>query len=149
MIRLHIKGILLDENTCEPEVILSTEDELNSFSINIGPAEANAIIVALEEIKTPRPLMHDVFIRFLSQHGFKIESLEIYALVENNYFSRLWYKKGLKRYQMEIRPSDGLALAVRLNIPIYSPKGLLAMNPDLQISIDNKAIYKDSPAFFG
>ena len=149
MIKLHIKGILLDENTGEPEVMLSTEDESYSFSINIGPAEANAIIIALEKIKTPCPLMYDLFIRFLTQHGFKIESLEIYAFIENKYYSRLWYKKGLKRYNMEIRPSDGLALVVRLNIPIYLPKGLLLMHPDLQLSIDNKVIYKDCPASFG
>jgi bifunctional DNase/RNase len=82
MINLHIKGILLDEKTGEPEVILTTEDGSYSFSINVGPAEANSIIIALEEINSPRPLMHDFFIRFLTLHGFKIESLEIHALIK-------------------------------------------------------------------
>ncbi len=149
MIKLHIKGILLDQNSGEPQVILSTSDDSYSFPIIIGPSEANAIIIALEGIGTPRPLTHDLIIRFLTQHGFKIESLEIYAFIENKYYSRLWYKKGLRHYNMEIRPSDGLALVVRLGIPVNLHKGLLIMHPSLKLFMNEKKVYKDCPSSFG
>ncbi|MBN1797035.1 MAG: bifunctional nuclease family protein [Spirochaetales bacterium] len=146
MIQLHIKGILLDQITGEPQVVLSTADDSYSFPINIGPSEANAIIIALEGIKPPRPLTHDLMIRFLTKHGFKIQALEIYAFIENKYYSRLLYKKGLRHYTMEIRPSDGLALVVRLGIPVRLHKGLLVMHPSLRLFVNNKIIYKDCPS---
>ncbi len=149
MIRLHIKDILLDQATGEPQVILETEGNSFCFPLSIGPSEANAILVALEGIKAPRPLTHDLIVRFFSRHGFKIEYLEIYAIIENKYYARIWYKKGFKRYNMEIRPSDGLALVVRLGIPIKLQKSLLALHPAFQLFIHSKGIYKNRPSAFG
>jgi bifunctional DNase/RNase len=146
MIQLHIKEILLEENSGEPHIILSTSDDSHSLPIDIGPSEANAIIIALEGIKPPRPLTHDLIIRFLTRHGFKIESLEIYAYIENKYYSRLWYKKGFKNYSMEMRPSDGLALVVRLGIPINLHEGILMMHPSFRLCIHKRSVYKDCPS---
>jgi bifunctional DNase/RNase len=149
MIGLRIKDILLDQGTGEPHVILETEDNAIFFPLSIGPSEANAILVALEGIKVPRPLTHDLIVRFFCRHGFKIEFLEIYAFIENKYYARLWYKKGFKRYNMEIRPSDGLALVVRLGIPIKLQKGLLGLLPGCKLFIHSKSLYKNRSSAFG
>jgi uncharacterized protein len=149
MIRLQIKDILLDQSTGEPQVILESEDTCSSISVHIGPSEANAILVALEGITLPRPLTHDLIIRFFSRHGFTIKSLELYAFLDNKYYARLWYKKGFKRYNMEIRPSDGLALVVRMGIPIYLEKELLALHPGVQLYLDRKELYNNHSSAFG
>lgn len=131
MINLKIKGIALDQKTRMPIAILKTAGGDRFIPIWIGPFEASAIIIRMEEVFPPRPLTHDVLANFLNNHGFKVERLEIYDLApDKSYFARLVYKKGFKRHYMEIRPSDGLALAVRLDVPIVASEKVVSEHPD-------------------
>jgi len=131
MINLKIKGIALDRKTHMPIAILKTAEGDRFIPIWIGPFEASAIIIRMEEVFPPRPLTHDVLTNFFIKHGFKVERLEIYDLApDKGYFARLVYKKRFKRHCMEIRPSDGLALAVRLDAPIVASEKVVSEHPD-------------------
>jgi bifunctional DNase/RNase len=126
MVLLNIKGFALDPDTDTPIAILKSEIEELVLPIWIGPAEASAIIVELEDIRPPHPLTHDLFTYLFLRHGFKMDRLEIYERsLEGNYLARINYHKLFKHYSLGIRPSDGLALAVRWGAPIYVDEKLL------------------------
>ena len=63
--------------------------------------------------------------QFLNRHRFIVERLEIYDMIADKYYARLYYRKGSRHYWLEIRPSDGLALAVRLGTPIFVPDRII------------------------
>ena len=93
----------------------------------IGPSEASSIIVELEEIKSPRPLAHDILASYFHRHGFTMDCLEIYGQSgEFGYNARIKYHRRLRHFDMEVRPSDGLAVAVRLKAPVLAEEHLLS-----------------------
>lgn len=126
MVLLSIKGFALDPETGTPIAILKNEIEELILPLWIGPAEASAIIVELEEIRPPHPLTHDLFTYLFLRHGFKMDGLEIYdRSLEGSYLARIKYHRLFKHYSLGIRPSDGLALAVRWGAPIRVEEKLL------------------------
>lgn len=126
MVPLQIKGFLLDQEKM-PIAVLCDEEGNRTLSLWIGPAEANSIIVRLEEIQTPGPLAHDLLASTFLRHGLRMDRLEIYRHEEaHGYGARVRYHRGRRRYQMDVRASDGLALAVRLQAPVFANEELLA-----------------------
>jgi bifunctional DNase/RNase len=126
MVSLNIKGFALDPETGTPIAILKNEVDELVLPIWIGPAEASAIIVELEEIRPPHPLTHDLFTYLFLRHGFRMDGLEIYdRSFEGSYLARIKYHRLFKHYSLSIRPSDGLALAVRWGAPIRVEERLL------------------------
>lgn len=125
MVPLTIKGVILEEHKKIPVILLSNKDLGSVLALPLGPSEASSIIVELEGARPPRPLTHDLFAEFLDKHRFTLERLEIYGKTEETYFSRLIYSKGLKRYSLECRPSDGIALCLRGGAAISAEKALL------------------------
>jgi bifunctional DNase/RNase len=126
MVLLNIKGFALDPETGTPIAILKNEIEELVLPVWIGPAEASAIIVELENIHPPHPLTHDLFTYLFLRHGFKMDRLEIYdRSLEGSYLARIKYHRLFKNYCLGIRPSDGLALAVRWGAPIWVEEKLL------------------------
>lgn len=120
MTEMTIKGIAMDQKSDLPILILQSRENGAALPIWIGPFEASAIITEMEGVHPPRPLTHDLFSLFLSKHNFTINRLEIYGRVEDRYFARLEYRHGIRNYRMEVRPSDGVALALRLGAPIMA-----------------------------
>jgi bifunctional DNase/RNase len=126
MIQLHIKGFFLDHDRM-PVAVLNDSTGKRILPVWIGPSEASSIIVELEEIKSPRPLAHDILASYFQRHGFIMDSLEIYGHSgESGYSARIKYHRRWRHFDMEVRPSDGLALAVRLKAPILAEGHLLS-----------------------
>jgi bifunctional DNase/RNase len=126
MVLLNILGFVLDPETEIPIAILKNEIEDLVLPVWIGPAEASAIIVELEDIHPAHPLTHDLFTHLFLRHGFRMDRLEIYdRSLEGSYLARINYHRLFKHYSLGIRPSDGLALAVRWDAPIWVEEKLL------------------------
>jgi bifunctional DNase/RNase len=126
MVELHIKGFFLDSDRM-PVAVLSDATGRRVLPLWIGPSEASSIIVELEEIKNPRPLAHDILASYFQRHGFNMDVLEIYEQSgEFGYNARIKYHRRLRHFDMEVRPSDGLALAVRLKAPVLAAEHLLS-----------------------
>jgi bifunctional DNase/RNase len=126
MVELHVKGFFLDSDRM-PVAVLSDATGKRVLPVWIGPSEASSIIVELEEIKSPRPLAHDILASYFQRHGFTMDGLEIYGQSgEFGYNARIKYHRRLRHYDMEVRPSDGIALAVRLKAPILAADHLLS-----------------------
>jgi bifunctional DNase/RNase len=126
MVPVQIKGFFIDREQM-PIAVLCDEEGQRVLPIWIGPSEANSIIVRLEQIKTPGPLAHDLLASTFLRHGFHMDRLEIYDYSEaQGYIARIRYHRGFRRYELDVRPSDGLAVAVRLQAPVYAHEELLA-----------------------
>jgi len=120
MLQFTIKGIALDEESQMPIIILQSEKTNRIIPLWIGPFEASAIIIEIEEVKPPRPLTHDLLSEFFLKHHYKLKYIYIYDFIDDSHIAKIVYTKRFKSYSLEIRPSDGIALALRLKAPIYA-----------------------------
>ncbi|MBT3276160.1 MAG: bifunctional nuclease family protein [Spirochaetales bacterium] len=119
MLNFVVKGIALEQKTRMPMVLLHNRKENILLPLHIGPFEASAIIVEMEGVQPPRPLTHDIIAQMFTKHHFTLTSVEIYACLEEKQLARICYKSRMASHCMEVRPSDGIALAIRLDAPIY------------------------------
>lgn len=101
-------------------VILGIAKERVRIPIIIGQSEAQSIAVALDKVTTPRPLSHDVFTSLTSNFDIYIKEVVIYKYNEGVYYAKMVCYNEDKEMDIECRPSDGIAIALRLNRPIYT-----------------------------
>ena len=147
MVALKIRGFLLDQDNM-PIVMLAEESGPRLLPLWVGPSEASAIIVELEKIRLPEPLAHDLLANLFLRHGLRMERLEIYGSPEG-YAARIVYRCGLRRRTLQARPSDGLALAVRLGAPILGAEELLSaswMPAFLRDLADSPVLFLKTPS---
>lgn len=101
-------------------VILGIAKEKVRIPIIIGQSEAQSIAVALDKVTTPRPLSHDVITSLTSNFDIYIKEVVIYEYNEGVYYAKMVCYNEDKEMNIECRPSDGIAIALRLNRPIYT-----------------------------
>ncbi|NJD62076.1 MAG: bifunctional nuclease family protein [Deltaproteobacteria bacterium] len=115
---MQVVGITIDPGTQSPIVILRDLENRNILPIWIGILEANAIAVGLEKVKLPRPMTHDLFKNVMEQLGVSLKKIEITDIKDNTYYAVLHLETGGKTLTIDSRPSDALAIAIRLGAPI-------------------------------
>ena len=125
MLDFTVKGLALDEESQMPVVILQNPERNRILPLYIGPFEASAIIIEIEGVRPPRPLTHDLFSELFQRHRFQLLSVEIYGKLNDEYLARMRYKTRVSVHTMEVRPSDGIALSLRLNAPILVDEQIL------------------------
>jgi len=134
-ILMIVGGIILDPSTKMPIVVLKDPDNKLNLHIWIGPLEAHAMATELEGIKTLRPMTHDLLRNLMVEFGATVESAEITELRENTYFARILVKtRDGKALEIDSRPSDAIALALRTESPIYVSKRVLEASSELHES---------------
>jgi len=106
-------------------VILKEQTRDRYLPIWIGPWEASAIAMRLQGLAPERPLTHDLFATTLGVLGAKVERVTIAALAEETFHARIVLTAGDRRLEIDSRPSDALALAVRLSVPIFAAADVL------------------------
>jgi len=87
--------------------------------IFIGQLEAQAIFKSMSKVKLPRPLTHDLFMNMLQRCSMNIDRVEIHDINDATYYSHIVARQGRKKYAFDSRPSDAIAIAIRLGCPIY------------------------------
>lgn len=100
-------------------VLVKPKDGDRAVPIFIGPLEAQNILLGLGEVEIPRPLTHDLLLKILEDVAISLVRVEIHTLSEGTYFSNLILDQGGRKLEIDARPSDALALAVRKNCPIF------------------------------
>jgi bifunctional DNase/RNase len=131
-ILMMVGGITLDPSTKMPIVVLKDPDNKLNLPIWIGPLEATAMATELEGIKPQRPLTHDLLRNLLTEFGATVESVEVTELRESTYFARIQIKTREGRaVEIDSRPSDAIALALRTKSPIYVAKKVLEDSSEL------------------
>lgn len=118
-IEVEIRGVILDPVSNTPIVILKRTDQNMFLPIWIGLYEANAIALELEGVGTPRPMTHDLLRTVVMALGGRVEEVVVHSLVENTFHARIVVQThGEQRIEVDARPSDAIALALRCHAPI-------------------------------
>jgi hypothetical protein len=125
MIEVTVAQLGLDRTTNSPVVILREKDGARVLPIWIGPAEASAIAMEMQGIKPPRPMTHDLLKTVISGLGASMRRVHISAIKDKTYFAELWLARDDHLFQLDARPSDSIALALRMNAPIFTEAELL------------------------
>ena len=118
-VRMVIKGLMLDPNTNVPIVVLHDEKREVLLPIWIGVFEANAIALRLEKVETPRPMTHDLLRSALEQLGGQVEKIVISELRDSTFYARIHVQRNGDAIEIDARPSDAIALALRSEAPIF------------------------------
>lgn len=126
LIRLELRGLILDPDSNAPVVLLREADSDTFLPIWIGPFEAIAISRALEGTKAARPQTHDLALLIVEGLGGVLERVVIRALEEGTFLGALVVAVGDRRVEIDARPSDAIALAVRCDAPILASQDVLA-----------------------
>ena len=125
-VEMRLRGLILDPNSESPVVILREERESIYLPIWIGVFEANAIALALEEVKPRRPMTHDLLRSTVESLGGTLVRIEIHALHEGTFFARLIVQRHEQEpFEIDARPSDAIALALRMSAPIWTAREVL------------------------
>lgn len=125
MIRMRVAHLGLDRATNTPVVILREEEGERTLPIWIGASEANAIALELQGVRPERPLTHDLMKHLLAGLGAELRRVLITGLKESTYLAQLLIVRGGELFEVDARPSDSIALALRMHAPIFSEEDLL------------------------
>lgn len=120
MIRVTLIGVRVEVPSNQPIVLLREEDGQRYLPIFIGAPEATAIVYAVQGMETPRPMTHDLFVTVIGDFGVELRQVAITALQEGTFYAELELARGEDVQRISARPSDAIALAVRLGdeVPI-------------------------------
>lgn len=130
MIEVTVAQLGLDRTTNSPVVILREKDGARVLPIWIGPAEASAIAMEMQGLKPPRPMTHDLLKAVISGLGASMRRVHISAIKDKTYFAELWLARDDHLFQLDARPSDSIALALRMNAPIFTEVDLLELGQE-------------------
>jgi len=119
MVWMKVKVVGLHQDSMVPVVVITDRDEKGFILITIGPAEASAINHGIEGRKHPRPLTHDLLKNVIETLNAKVDRIVIHDLRDETYYARIYLKTKDGEVEIDSRPSDAIALALRADAPIY------------------------------
>lgn len=122
---MFVSGVTMDPVTNSPIVILKEINGDDTLPIWIGLLEATAIASELEGIKFARPMTHDLLKNFLDLLGVKIKRVEVCDLKDNTYYALIHFEYNGEEMSIDARPSDALALSLRVKAPIFVAEEVL------------------------
>jgi bifunctional DNase/RNase len=123
--KMVVYGVSFDVSNKQPIVLLKTEDGNRYLPIWIGHPEAAAILMKLQNAELPRPMTHDLLMNILGQLEARLERILVTELRENTFYAVINLDTGRGPMDVDSRPSDAIALAVRADAPIYASTELL------------------------
>lgn len=128
MIEMKVMGIALDTRTGSPIVVLHDKENRRALPIWIGSAEASSIIRKIENLSVTRPMTHDLIISIIEKVGYKISKVEINDVEKETYFATIFLENedDGKIIEIDSRPSDAIAIAIRIDAPIYVTANVLS-----------------------
>ena len=126
LIHVELSKIIIDEKRQDQIIVLKEKKGERQFPIVIGFLEASSIKMKLSGLEVPRPMTHDLLMAVIGGLGAKLERLVVDKLVDNTFHAKLELKTSDGQIKnIDARPSDGIALAVRSNAPIYVDEEVL------------------------
>jgi len=125
MVEVTVARLGLDSASNTYVVILQEKGGERLLPIWIGQPEAESIVMEMNDIHPPRPLTHDLCKRLITGLGGSLRRVNITRVQDNTYFAELHIHRGEEVLHVDARPSDSIALALRLAAPIYAPESLL------------------------
>ena len=120
MIEMKVMGIALDTRTVSPIVVLHDKENRRALPIWIGSAEASSIIRKIENLSVARPMTHDLILSIIKKTGYNIAKVEINDVEKETYYATIFLEgEDKENIEIDSRPSDAIAVAIRVSAPIY------------------------------
>lgn len=119
MIQMKVEGLLFDPRSNMYILLLKEVDGKATLPIWIGKPEADSIALALGKVETPRPLTHDLIKNIAESLKIKITKITVTEIQDNTYYALVCLNDGKKETLIDSRPSDAIAVALRVNAPIF------------------------------
>ncbi|MEI7641132.1 MAG: bifunctional nuclease family protein [bacterium] len=143
MIEMKVSGLAIDRTSKMPVVILTDIEEKRLLPIWIGVYEADAILVALENIKVPRPMTHDLIKTIMDSLQVGVDRVMISDIKESTFFAKIHMTANGKEIEVDARPSDAIALGLRTGAKIYVSENVILQ----ATSIDKQKYEKEMKEF--
>ena len=118
-LEVKIRGLMMDPVTNMPVVVLKETQGTGVLPIWVGIYEANAIALEIEKVQTPRPMTHDLLKNVLMGLNIHVQKVVVCDLKDDTFYALIWMERDGETISMDSRPSDALALALRLDFPIF------------------------------
>ncbi len=118
-VEMKIRGLMVDPVTNMPIVVLKDQGSDTVLPIWVGVPEANAIMLEIEKVVTPRPMTHDLLKNLLVGLETNVQKVVVTELRDDTFFAVIWLDREGQSISIDSRPSDALALALRVDCPIF------------------------------
>ena len=125
MLEMKVNGLAIDPSTNMPIVILKDLEEERALPIWVGIFEANAIALEMESVPTPRPMTHYLIKNILEETEATVLRIVVNDLKDNTFYAEIYLSLNGNEVAIDSRPSDAIALALRVDAPIYVAKKVL------------------------
>ena len=134
LVKMMVRGLALDPITNMPIIILKDIEDRKALPIWVGIFEANAIALELEKIATPRPMTHDLIKSILDHLGAVVQQVIINDLRDNTFYAIIEISINGSRIAIDSRPSDAIAIALRVNAPIFVEEAVISKAKNIDVS---------------
>ena len=135
-VEMKIRGLMMDPVTNMPIVVLKDVGSDTVLPIWVGVYEANAIALEIEKVTTPRPMTHDLIKNILLGFDTHVHKIVVSELRDDTFFAVIWMERDGKVISVDSRPSDALAVALRVDCPIYVDEEVLKTSKAASSSAD-------------
>jgi uncharacterized protein len=124
-VEMKIRGLMMDPVTNMPIVVLKDVQGQAILPIWVGVYEANAIALEIEKVQTPRPMTHDLLKNVLLGLDVQVHKIVVNDLKDDTFYALIWVEREGQMMTIDSRPSDALALALRVDCPIFVDEEVL------------------------
>jgi len=135
LVEMKVRGLALDPVSNMPIIILRDDEDKRSLPIWVGIFEANAIALELEKIPTARPMTHDLIRNILESVGARVTKVVVNDLKENTFYAVIHLRLGPNDLTVDSRPSDAIALALRVDAPIFVDEEVLNKAESVEVKV--------------
>jgi bifunctional DNase/RNase len=136
LIEMFIKGVMIDPVTNMPIIILRDDAGERTLPIWVGPVEANAIALQIENVAPPRPMTHDLLSQAIASLGATLTRVVIADLRDGTFYAYLQLDREGETTYLDARPSDAIALALRTRSPVFVETGVMDQARTVDVSPD-------------
>jgi len=125
-IQMNVSTILFDSRNSSYIIVLKDESGKKLLPIWIGASEGNSIALAMSNVKSARPLTHDLIASIFDRLDIEIARVVISDLIENTFYASLYLLHNNKEFHIDARPSDAIAIAIRIKAPVFVEEEVLS-----------------------
>ncbi len=144
-VEMKVRTLQLDPLSNMPVVLLRDEEDKRSLQIWVGIYEANAIALEMEKVTTARPMTHDLLKNVLESLAARVVKVVVSDLKENTFFSVIHIRVGDSEITVDSRPSDAIALALRVGAPIFVDEDVVRKAKSVEVAGEPEGITADDP----
>ena len=139
-VKMKVHGMTVDPFTNSPIIVLKDENGERAVPIWIGLVEASAIAMEIENIKPPRPMTHDLLKNVITEMGGRVVRVDVCDLKDNTFYGKIHIELAGGVVDVDSRPSDAIALALRTDAPIFVAQHVIEQSRSFKTEKDGEPV---------